>query len=352
MLVEYRETGSRSASVAGRIPIADACCKLADDLRKLGFQTPSGTLAVSTWVDNVTSLAHSATDATEILHRLHQRLNVDWLLNFKESSMELMSALPLDVDVFNGFNVCSQLGLLGHYLSDNGHLWYAWSEVKKRVMAALFAKFRCCNISVLTLEGIAAQIDLHLWPIVSFRSNNWPFCKHIADAMDALQTLAISLAAAIPPMDGEPVSEFHRRRAKTAGVAAAARGRWSLRWAKQVMSWDEHVRRNSTGRLWGAAVLELRPDSWLRQQRRRFVPFISRAIHPLSDEAGRLGTRARRGQPAKRWEEGASDAREYVQNERISRPLRLPTRKTKQKFMVKHVASVTPEELQRFDDFA
>ena len=82
-----------------------------------------------------------------------------------------------------------------------------------------------------------------------------------------------------------------------------------------------------------------------------FVPLISRAVRPLSEDAGRLGTRVRRGQPAKRWEEGIADAKSCVEYQRISGFLRFPTRrKVKQKFNVKEVATLRPHEVQRFDE--
>ena len=57
------------------------------------------------------------------------------------------------------------------------------------------------------------------------------------------------------------------------------------------------------------------------------------------------------GQPAKRWEEAVSDARSYNEHEWITGLLRFPSkRKAKQKYMVKEVATLTPDQLQQFDD--
>ena len=81
------------------------------------------------------------------------------------------------------------------------------------------------------------------------------------------------------------------------------------------------------------------------------MPFLSMAARPLTEEAGRLGTRAGPGRPAKRWEQGVSDARAYVEYERIAGLLRVTAKaKAKQKYLVKEVVSLTPGQLQQFDD--
>ena len=81
------------------------------------------------------------------------------------------------------------------------------------------------------------------------------------------------------------------------------------------------------------------------------MPLLSWAAHPLTEEAGRLGTRSRRGHPAKRWEEAVPEARSYAANEGVTGLLRSATRrKKKQRFMVKEVTSLSPAEIQGFDD--
>ena len=343
-------TGTRTANVAARIPVGDVCQKLAPTLRRLGYPTPNGTHAVSSWVDNLTSLARNATDACAILEAVRESLKRDWQLDFKPSSMELLSVAPLEVVCMNGYLVKEDLKLLGHFVSANGSLDYAWKEVRKRVYAALFSKFRSCNVSVLTLEGVAEEIQRHLWPILKYRSNNWPFRKDIAQRMDGLQTQCIAIAAGISPELDEPVEDFHRRRAKTAGVAATLRGRWSSIWAKQVCNWNDHNQRNSSGMLWGFNIMQVRPSSWLNEMRARFVPTVSSAINPFTIEAGRLGTRRRRGGPHRRWEDSVHDARLYVESERLTGLLKFGReRKSAQKYSVKAVATLTGEQLERFD---
>ena len=76
------------------------------------------------------------------------------------------------------------------------------------------------------------------------------------------------------------------------------------------------------------------------------------AARPLTEEAGRLGTRARQGRPANRWEASVSVARQQVEYGRIAGLLSaaLKGKKTKQKYTVKKVVTLTPSQLQQFDD--
>ena len=337
--------------MASRIPVADACQVHRVDLEQMGFPTPNGTYAVSSWVDNLTSLATCAENACGILDLLCSHLRQYWGLNYKPSSMEVMSVKPLEFEVFDGYLVRRTLDLLGHFISDDGRLDYPWGEVRRRVLSALFSKFKACNVGVLSLEGVADEVNRHLWPIVQFRSNNWPFRKELAEKMDSLQCQCISIASCIAPKDGEDVGEYHRRRAKSAGVGANLSGRWSLKWAKQVCAWNDHNLRNSSGQLWATGIMQVRPSSWLRSVRQQFVPRFSVALNPFTAEAGRLATRARRGGPSRRWEDSVRDAQAYIEVERLTGLLKFATkRKATQKYATKTVQTLSLDQLERFDD--
>ena len=279
-----------------------------------------------------------------------EHLRQSWGLIYKETSMEVMSVEPLDFVVFDGYPVKRNMTLLGHFSSDNGKLDYAWAEVRKRVLAALFCKFRSCNVGVLSLEGVAQEVNRHLWPVVKYRSNNWAFSKKLGEQMDNLQSQCVAIAACIAQKTDEDVTEFHRRRAKSVGVILGKTGRWSLMWARQVCAWNDHNLRNSSGLLGAPGIMQVRPASWLRSLRQQYVPLISSAVNAFTADAGRLGTRTRRGPPVKRWEDGVRDARTYVENERMTGLLKFPTRRrAPQNVTIKTVEAMTIEQLDRFD---
>ena len=168
--------------------------------------------------------------------------------------------------------------------------------------------------------------------------------------MDSLQTQCIAIAACIAPDNDEEVGEYHRRRAKTAGVAAETSGRWSVKWAKQVCCWHNHNLRNSSGCLWAPGVMQVRPTAWLQSMRQQYVPRTPTTATCFTVDAGRLGTRARRGGPSRRWEDAIRDAQEYVDSARLNGILKFSSwRKTAQRFSVKLVQTLSPHQLALFD---
>ena len=168
-------TGTRSANIASRIPIGDACLALAPKLLLLGYKTPHATLAVSSWVDNLTAIARDVEGACQILELIREFLRQHWKLEYKASSLECLSVKPIGVEIYKDYTVKANLDLLGHFISANGRWDYAWAEVRKRVFRALFAKFRSCHTSLLSLNGVAAEVQRHVWPVIRYRSNCWPF---------------------------------------------------------------------------------------------------------------------------------------------------------------------------------
>ena len=89
----------RTANVAARVPIADACLALAPQLKLLGYRTPYGTLAISSWVDNLTSLARDVESACQILELIRIHLRSHWALEYNGSSLECLSVRELDVAI-------------------------------------------------------------------------------------------------------------------------------------------------------------------------------------------------------------------------------------------------------------
>jgi hypothetical protein len=270
-------------------------------------------------------------------------------LEYKASSLECLSVKPLGVEVYKAYTVKANLDLLGHFISANGRWDYAWAEVRKRVFRALFAKFRSCHISMLSLNGVAVEVQRHVWPVIRYRSNCWPFRIDVAKKTDSLQSTYISIAVAIAQEAGESLEEFHRRRAKSAGVAAASVGRWSISWARQVCDWNNHCERNSSGHLWASALIQVQSESWLRDLRRKYVPAVSAATNAFTELAGRLGTRARRGGPARRWHEAVADAQVYAEQHRLTSLLLKKGAKADQKFHAIRVSSLSGTALVRFE---
>ena len=107
-----------------------------------------------------------------------------------------------------------------------------------------------------------------------------------------------------------------QRRAHIAGTHVSLHGRWSLVWARRVVTWQSHLERSRDRHVWAAHLLSVRNAQWLRLQRARHAPVISRSLRPWTALAGRTATRATRGHVAIRWEDGMLEAHEVVHDEK------------------------------------
>jgi hypothetical protein len=72
-------------------------------------------------------------------------------------------------------------------------------------------------------------------------------------------------------------------------------------------------------------------------------------LNPFTENAGRLGTRDRRGGPTRRWRDAVSDAQIYVEQNRSTSQMLRKAEKADQKYRVKDVASLTGAALDTFD---
>ena len=96
--------------------------------------------------------------------------------------------------------------------------------------------------------------------------------------------------------------------------------------------------------------MQVQSESWLRDLRRKYVPAVSAATNPFTEYAGRLGTRCRRGGPARRWADAVSDAQVYCEQHRqISLQLE-KGQKADQKYHAVLVASLSGPALETFDE--
>ena len=96
--------------------------------------------------------------------------------------------------------------------------------------------------------------------------------------------------------------------------------------------------------------MKVRPSAWLCALRQRYVPSVTFAANPFTAEGGRLGTRARIGAPGIRWEDAVTEARSYIDMERISGLLKSSRRKNRQQYAVKQVSTLSLHQLERFDE--
>ena len=106
----------------------------------------------------------------------------------------------------------------------------------------------------------------------------------------------------------ETLDGYFRRRTVVHGKLAAVSGCWSGRWAASVQSWKAHVERGHDALAWCRPLYHYRNLAWLQDQRNAASSGQMR---------NRTRTRANRGHPATRWEQGANAAHDALETSRV-----------------------------------
>ena len=109
----------------------------------------------------------------------------------------------------------------------------------------------------------------------------------------------VAILAPTKRSQGEPTEAYVKRRMQEAKLEAETAGLWSNRVAKQILSWEAHLRRPANGGSWAAAMLEWRGARWLAAQRQGHI-------------GSRTGTRSQPGFVCTRWHDGPDAARAWL----------------------------------------
>ena len=142
--------------------------------------------------------------------------------------------------------------------------------------------------------------------------SGWPFQKDVAAAMDRVMVNMVAMIIPVPKADGECwVGWLRRKRGLARGVCSDI-GFWSLEWAKQVVSWNTHLKHKKG--VFGA-LLEFRGDVWLRNRRRNFVSASGISAGRCSEIAGRTGCRLNIGGPTPRWDASVKYAQATIDSQ-------------------------------------
>ena len=124
----------------------------------------------------------------------------------------------------------------------------------------------------------------------------WPFTVERAKAVDRMQRKMLLGCINVERQAGEDTRELWTRRKTIVRNLQQELGKWSNRWAKQVLKWDAHLKRDPNGS-WPSQLLNIRDPETL--QRRRWVWHRPR-------------TRRFSGFTSARWCESLSTAQEYI----------------------------------------
>jgi hypothetical protein len=282
------------------------------------------------------SFAKDAASATQIIIIVAEALLRNWKMRLKPGSMHYITANAEDSINDKNWEKVHTMNCLGHFVSSTCSTVSVWAQTKRRVIKAFFAKSFVKRVRNIPPGARAEELDRHLLPVISDRSPSWPYYSDIAQRMDSLQTNLIGQLLQVAPEPDEPVSEFHRRRAKIASAIVTGSARWSEVWARQQQRWHEHIVRDTLQTSQAKALFLHQGAEWLRKKRQPFVPKFSISARAFTQEAGRLATRRSAGQPKKRYHEGLVDSAEVHENYRkrklLNDALRKHEKTSKQKY--------------------
>ena len=289
-------TGSRTAGQIARIPVEEAFRLFSRRWKDISFK---GAVAAACWVDNVYSFGRSGFHAVELLKEIEMYLQEHWDLKFKPSSKLVLLPKDADQEQFDlDWPVVSVFPVLGHLISSSG-------TVRPCVRAAVSAAWRAfwanvmkpCNVFS-RRKALLRRMNTFVMPVLRYRFPRWTFYKSIALEIDRVQRRMVSIVLSCKRAPHEEQNAFYRRRAKAATSAQIEQGRWSERWAGAVVSWAEHVERDTASMCFVAKLSHIMPPAELNMRR--------------SLNNGRPCTRAASGFIIRRWWDGVSAAKEYL----------------------------------------
>ena len=290
-------TGSRSAGAAGRLPLLDVASQRLAVWQRDALKISGTFCCLGTFVDNLATIAETPEKAIAILADCEAALLQRWCLRIGADSKEYMTcrSYPHDICVPAEWQRRSTLKCLGHHLDDDAGISSCFRFCSSAMRKSFYANL---SLGLLRASKPAKYKFLNscVRTIASFRWSRWPYTKTYAAKLDALQRGFLTALLQIKRKPDEPLDAFVQRRHITGGHLATSCGRWSLDWARSVVSWDGHVRRAHDNGTWSHGFLEWRSEAWLSAQRSLFSSF------------GESRTRTRRyhGRVQQRWQTGVN----------------------------------------------
>ena len=294
-------TGSRLAGVAARVPVYEVCCRRSQVWEQWGFETPTATLTMCTYVDNLFTASKSAHMASLLLQDAADELMSTWSLSIKPSSRMIMVAdgaddhSTCDPDIWP---ICTNMEALGHLLENDGSVNACFTRTVRNMWKSFFGNCSSYDAKKLPIKCRLQLLRRAVVPILRFRWTRWPFTITRARQLDRLQRRMLSIVIAMRPLASEDCLSFIRRRNRAVSSLQRSTGVWSTQWAQGLVGWDDHLQRDRNFNTWSAHLRHLLTPEYL--ERRRLL------------NGRRPATRNRSGWICARWFEQVNKAKAYI----------------------------------------
>ena len=134
-------TGSNVALTMARVPIELTAAELYETCALKGFDIGIARLVFATYVDNVFSVANSATDAYENLRDFFRHLASRWELSLKDNSVSLLASKGHDFSEFvpeANVPVRETVEILGWIVHNTGSIGPQWSTAVRQAWGIFY----------------------------------------------------------------------------------------------------------------------------------------------------------------------------------------------------------------------
>ena len=271
--------------------------RIADEFFKYAFL---GRVSLGIYVDNCFAIGNSISGAIAILEKCEQFLQLRWNLQMKDASLEVMPVWGYGEfeDYNDRWRLVTSSKVLGHTLLHNGStngcfqatLASAWKQFWSNVGRPVFRKF--------SVKLKLRRLSLLVFPIVEFRLARWPFSMSKARQLDSAQRKMVGILLGLRKQLNHVGETFWQQKSAAISKHIGVENKWSNIWATGVVSWSEHIARNSYDACWCAKLSEFLPPDELSQRR--------------SQNSGRHCVRASNGFASTRWFESVENAKTWL----------------------------------------
>ena len=277
-------TGSRVAGQLGRVPVQATVYSLLPSFRKLAWSFEGVTLAVASFVDNLYFVAPTAWKATRMADLFAEGVSQNWDQDIKPTSRQVLPVFGAEAtDVTSeAWETLSCMKVLGHAIDNRGSIDMDFRLTQTKMWRAFWG-----NAGRLTSKRIPRKLKLLLLQrttlsVADQHMVRWPFTAERAKAVDRMQRKMLLSCINVERQDGEDTQDLWLRRKRIIRTLQEELGKWSDRWAQQVVKWLAHIKRDPNDS-WPSQLLMIRdPESlqqrrwvWHRPRTRRFPGFTS-----------------------------------------------------------------------------
>ena len=255
---------------------------------------------LATFVDILIVPSETPQTAVKLQELVAEYLSRHWRLHIGADSRELIACKGWQD--FSGigpeWSIRTTMKTLGHTLAADCSIEPCFRETTSSMTKAFYGNVRL-GLKRCSQSRKIKFLKTCILPIACSRWARWPWQKSYAQRLDKIQRQFIAVLFDIKAMPDEDYSMFVLRRRAVTQTIARDMGPWSVEWARGVMNWSAHVKRNHDSGSWIPRLLAWHDSVWL---------VLRRLLHSSPGES-RTRTRSFRGKVECRWEDGLVEAR-------------------------------------------